>query len=166
MPDVIVVMGVSGSGKTTVGQALAETIQCAFYDGDDFHPPENIVRMSSGIPLTDADRQPWLRRLRDLIKEHTEHDTGIVVACSALKRQYRDILREAEAGLHFVYLYGTFDLIWGRMQARHEHYMQPTMLQSQFDDLEPPTPDEAMHIAIDQPLDAMLREIMRQITAE
>lgn len=155
----IVVMGVSGSGKTTVGQALAEALNSSFYDGDDFHPPENVAKMSSGVPLDDNDRRPWLERLRDLIIEHVERGAGIVVASSALKASYRDLLRAGNDGLRFVYLEGTFDVIWQRMQQRDDHYMKPDMLQSQFDALEPPSPDEAITVRVDQPLDDMLRLI-------
>lgn len=141
---VVVVMGVSGSGKTTVGRALAARLGCPFFDGDDFHPPENIEKMANGIPLTDADRAPWLARLQTLL--HANRAGGVVLACSALKRRYRDQLREGNAGLQFVYLAGDFETIWGRMRARKAHYMKAEMLQSQFAALEPPGPDEAIQV--------------------
>lgn len=157
MTRAIVVMGVSGSGKTTVGRALAAAIGAKFYDGDDFHPPENIARMSSGIPLDDTDRQPWLERLRDLIAEHVAQNEDIVVACSALKRSYRDLLREGNDGLRFVYLKGTFEDIWQRMQEREGHYMKAEMLQSQFDALEEPDETEAHVLSINQDISTMIR---------
>lgn len=160
MIHAIVVMGVSGCGKTTVGQALADALGATFYDGDDFHPPENIAKMSSGMPLNDSDRQPWLERLRDLISEHVAQGKGIVVACSALKASYRDVLREGNDSLRFVFLDGTFDMIWERMQAREGHYMKAEMLQSQFDALEPPGHGEAIRVDVDQSLDLMMGVIL------
>ncbi|HNB51173.1 MAG TPA: gluconokinase [Anaerolineales bacterium] len=141
---IIVVMGVSGSGKTTVGKMLAARLGCRFFDGDDFHPPENIEKMANGIPLTDADRIPWLARLQTLLHRHLAD--GVVLACSALKRQYRAQLRENNPGLQFVYLAGDFETIWARMQTRKNHYMKAEMLQSQFAALEPPGPDEAFQV--------------------
>jgi len=160
MTHAIVVMGVSGCGKTTVGRALAETLNCKFYDADDFHPPENITKMSSGIPLNDKDRQPWLENLRDLIAEHIKQGRGLVLACSALKKRYRNLLREGNTGLQFVYLQGDFELILQRMMAREGHYMQADMLQSQFDVLEPPSAQEAINIRIDQSLSDIVQHIM------
>ena len=158
--DVVVVMGVSGCGKTTVGQALADRLDCPFYDGDDFHPAENVAKMAAGQPLNDADRGPWLDRLHDLIRDHLQHGQAAVVACSALKRRYRDVLRAGNNGLEFIYLQGDFDLIWGRMQARSDHYMKASMLQSQFDALEPPGPAEALTVSITADVEAIVDRIM------
>ena len=164
MTYAIVVMGVSSCGKTTVGQTLAATMSCKFYDGDDFHPSENITKMIQGIPLNDQDRQPWLERLRDLIAEHIEHDRSIVLACSALKKRYRNLLSEGNTGLQFVYLNGNFDLIWQRMVAREGHYMKSDMLQSQFDALESPSSQEAITVHIDQPMSNIVQEIIGKLT--
>ncbi|MCB9419963.1 MAG: gluconokinase [Ardenticatenaceae bacterium] len=139
MSRVYVIMGVSGSGKTTVGRALAERLGVPFYDGDDFHPPENVAKMANGIPLNDTDRHPWLARLHDLIAEHEARGETAVLACSALKKKYRDQLREGNDNISIVYLEGSYDLIWERMAVRQAHYMKADMLQSQFDTLEPPS---------------------------
>ena len=154
--SVYVIMGVSGCGKTTVGMALADKLGCSFYDGDDFHPPENVAKMASGTPLNDDDRYPWLERLRDLIGEHLMGGKTAVIACSALKKKYRDQLRRGNDGLQIVYLEGSFTLIWERMAAREPHYMKADMLQSQFDALEPPSVDEAIIIDIDQQVASIL----------
>ncbi len=148
MAKAIIIMGVSGCGKTTVGQAVAARLGYAFYDGDDFHPPQNVTKMANGIPLDDTDRAPWLARLHDLLQEHIARGEGIVLACSALKRRYREQLRAGNEGVQFVYLRGEFEVIWARMRTRPQHYMKASMLQSQFDALEPPTHDEAIPINI------------------
>lgn len=148
MCQAIIIMGVSGCGKTTVGQALAARLGYAFYDGDDFHPPQNVTKMANGIPLDDTDRAPWLARLHDLLQEHIARGEGVVLACSALKRRYREQLQAGNEGVRFVYLRGEFEVIWARMRSRPQHYMKASMLQSQFDALEPPTPDEAIPIPI------------------
>lgn len=163
MPKVIIIMGVSGCGKTTVGQALARRLACPFYDGDDFHPPENVAKMARGVPLDDADRAPWLSRLNALLHERLERGEGVVLACSALKRRYREQLRAGNEGVLFVYLQGDFALIWERMQARPHHYMKAAMLQSQFDTLEPPGLDEAISISITIPLNDMVENILSAI---
>lgn len=160
MGQVIIIMGVSGSGKTTVGTALAQKLNIPFYDGDNFHPPENVAKMAQGLPLNDDDRHPWLLRLQGLIAEHLAKGESAVIACSALKRRYRDILREGGDRIHFVYLHGEFDLIWKRMTAREGHYMKPNMLQSQFDALEPPSEAEAMTISIENNLEHILEAAM------
>lgn len=145
---VFIIMGVSGCGKTTVGQLLAQRLDASFYDGDDFHPPENIAKMSSGQPLNDDDRVPWLDRLHASIRRFVMEEETAVFACSALKKTYRDRLRGNLDAIQFVYLEGNFDLIWQRMQARAGHYMKAGMLQSQFDTLETPSADEALAISI------------------
>lgn len=134
----IIVMGVSGSGKSTIGQALAEELGWAFQDGDDYHPPANIEKMASGKPLTDADRRPWLERLRTLIANHLERGEGLVLASSALKQAYRDILIRGNEGAAIVYLRGSFERISERLADREGHFMPPDLLQSQFDALEEP----------------------------
>jgi gluconokinase len=135
---VIVVMGVAGSGKTTVGQGLARRLGVEYAEADDFHPPANVAKMSAGTPLTDDDRWPWLRTIAEWISEHPE---GGVVTCSALKRKYRDVLA-AGGDVLFAHLDGSKELIGARMAARKGHFMPPALLDSQFADLEPLQPDE------------------------
>ena len=137
-----VVMGVSGSGKSLIGAALARALGIDFVEGDEYHPAENVGRMSSGVPLTDDDRVRWLRSLAMRIREAREADTGLVMSCSALKRSYRDVLR-AEAGeLRFVFLHGTRALLAERLAGRRGHFMPPSLLDSQFATLQEPSPDE------------------------
>ncbi|MFI0447185.1 gluconokinase [Actinomadura sp. 6N118] len=148
-PHVVVVMGVSGSGKTTVGTKVAELLGWEYADADAFHPPANIEKMSSGHPLNDADRMPWLQAIAEWIRGHLESGTPGVVSCSALKRSYRDLLTGGHPEVHIAYLDGDRDLIAGRMRERKGHFFQAEMLDSQFRDLEPPTPDEiAVHVPI------------------
>lgn len=137
----LVVMGVSGVGKTTVAKLLAERIGYEFAEGDDFHPPENVEKMSSGIPLDDEDRQPWLRALADWTRKKHAAGSSTVVTCSALRRRYRDVLREGATGTYFVHLVGSQSVLLDRMGKR-QHFMPPALLQSQFDALEPLEPDE------------------------
>lgn len=160
MAHLFVVMGVSGSGKTTVGRALAARLGCPFYDGDDFHPPANVAKMANGTPLNDADREPWLARLADLLKEHEAKGETAVLACSALKHQYRKQLHVSEK-VQFVYLAGSFDLIWQRMSQRVAHYMKADMLRSQFATLEPPAAQEAIQVAIDQDVAVIVDQILQ-----
>lgn len=160
MSQAIIIMGVSGCGKTTVGQALAAQLGYAFYDGDDFHPPENVAKMANGIPLDDTDRAPWLARLHDLLHAHIARGEGVVLACSALKRRYREQLRVGNEGVQFVYLQGDFEVIWERMRTRPQHYMKASMLQSQFDALEPPDSHEAIPIPITASLDTILATLL------
>jgi gluconokinase len=136
----LVVMGVSGSGKTTVGRAIAARVGWPFLDADDLHSPESIARMASGIPLTDADRWPWLDRIADWIARH-RGEPGIV-ACSALKRVYRDHLRAANPDLRFVYLKATQQEIADRLARRTGHFFPPALARAQFRDLQEPGPDE------------------------
>ncbi len=155
-----VIMGVSGCGKTTIGEALAAHLNCRFFDADDFHPPENIAKMERGTPLDDLDRAPWLARLAALIQEYLDNGETAVLACSALKRRYRDELRVNQQ-VQFIYLEGNFELVWQRMQARQNHYMKAEMLHSQYDALEPPAEDEAIAVPIDQTVDDILAYILR-----
>jgi gluconokinase len=156
-------MGVSGCGKTTVGKALAQELDCPFYDGDDYHPPDNIAKMAKGLPLNDDDRYPWLAVLHNLIKGHLEKGEPAVLACSALKKKYRDQLRAGNEDVLFIFLHGDFDTIWQRMLSRSGHYMKEDMLQSQFEALETPYEDEAIIVSIDQSVDDILVQISRTI---
>lgn len=133
---VVVIMGVSGAGKTTVGRALAVRTGWTFADADDVHPPENVAKMARGEPLTDADREPWLRALAALIGAHLSRGEPLVLACSALKARYRDLLRRPE--VRFVLLEGTPETIRARLAARAGHYMKAGLLESQFEALEKP----------------------------
>ena len=144
-----VIMGVSGCGKTTVGKALAEELGWDFYDADDFHPPENVTKMAAGTPLNDNDRYPWLLSLHDLIAEKIVQGKPGILACSALKESYREILLKDNENVKIIFLKGSFELIFARMQARSEHYMKPDMLQSQFDTLEEPADALALSITLD-----------------
>ncbi len=130
-------MGVSGAGKTTVGRLLAKELDWKFYDADDFHSAANKDKMSRGIALTDADRADWLASLRGLLNQNIEASQSVVLACSALKQEYRDILRVNEE-VRFVYLHGSYQQIEARMKERNAHYMKPEMLASQFAILEEP----------------------------
>ena len=142
--NIYVVMGVAGSGKSRIGAALAEALGLEFVEGDHYHSAENVARMSAGIPLTDADRQGWLQALAARIREAVNAGTGLVLTCSALKRSYRDLLR-IESGaprLQFIFLRGAQALIAERIAGRRGHYMPPLLLDSQFEALEEPAPDE------------------------
>jgi carbohydrate kinase (thermoresistant glucokinase family) len=141
-PVIVVVMGVSGSGKSTVAALLAAALGCQFQEGDDLHPPENVEKMRGGTPLTDADRIPWLHKIAEEIDGWRARSQCGVLTCSALKRSYRDIIIGDRGDVILVYLKGSYDLIHRRMAARHEHYMPIALLDSQFATLEEPTPDE------------------------
>ena len=137
-----VVMGVSGSGKSLIGAAFARALGVGFVEGDDYHTAANVARMASGIPLTDDDRAQWLRSLAARIRNAKDSGTGLVVSCSALKRSYRDVLRGAAGELQFVFLQGSRGLLAERLTSRREHYMPPSLLESQLATLEEPLPDE------------------------
>lgn len=158
----IIVMGVSGCGKSTVGAQLAAQLDCPFYDADDFHPAENVAKMSNGIPLNDDDRAPWLAGLAELAADHVQRGETAVLACSALKKRYRDQLRVGKQ-VRFVYLEGSFDLIWERMQQRQNHYMKAEMLQSQFRALEPPTAAEALIVSIEPDVEEIVAQVMSDL---
>jgi carbohydrate kinase (thermoresistant glucokinase family) len=139
---ILVVMGVSGSGKTTVAAMLAGALGVEFLEGDDFHPRANVEKMKGGTPLTDADRLPWLRAIAKQIDAWRTQGKAGVVTCSALKRAYRDVLIGERREVRLVYLRGSHELIHARMAARHEHFMPLGLLDSQFATLEEPGPDE------------------------
>jgi len=138
----VVVMGVAGCGKTTVGRLLARQLQAEFLEGDDLHPPRNVERMAAGIPLTDSDRRDWLQALTEQLADARAARYPLVVSCSALKRSYRDVLRRASPALVFVHVHGTPALLGARLHARTDHFMPPSMLESQLATLEPPGADE------------------------
>ena len=146
-PVVVVMMGVSGSGKSTVAALLAAALGCQFQEGDDLHPRANVEKMRSGTPLTDADRMPWLRKIAEEIDGWRGRGECGVVTCSALKRSYRDIIIGDRHDVALVYMKGSRELIHQRMVARHEHFMPVALLDSQFATLEEPTPDEHPIIA-------------------
>ena len=147
---VVVVMGVTGSGKTTIGRMLAQHMSALFAEGDDYHPPANVEKMRRGQPLTDDDRRPWLAAIAADIRRWLAEGRPAVVACSALKRAYRDVLRGPGGDIRFVHLIGSPQLIHARMAARRNHYMPVSLLQSQLDTLEPPVEGEgALAVGID-----------------
>lgn len=160
MPAFIVVMGVSGCGKSTIAPQLAEGLHWRFADADSFHPQSNIDKMRTGTPLTDADRGPWLRAIADWMEQMRRSGGCAVIACSALKRGYRDILTDGRRDILFVYLEGEFDLIEQRLAARLGHFMPTTMLASQFAALEVPQADEP---AMTVPIVAQPNEIVSSI---
>ena len=157
----IIVMGVSGSGKTSVGKTLAEHLGWDFYDADDFHPPENVAKMADGIPLDDSDRAPWLAALHDLILSSLKEGRPGVLACSALKERYRQQLMDGNEGVQLIYLKGSYDLIWSRMKKRTDHYMKPHMLKSQFEALEEPV--TALTTDVSMSVDKIVQEILTRI---
>lgn len=144
---VVLVMGVSGSGKTTIGKNLATRMKCEFADADDYHPQANVEKMRSGIPLDDADRLPWLDALGQLIIAHLADGRDLVLACSALKDSYRKRLMTDDARVKLVYLKGDYKLIASRLAARENHYMNPRLLESQFATLEEPADAITINIA-------------------
>ena len=158
------VMGVSGSGKTSVGKSLAERLGWRFYDADDFHPPENVAKMAKGIPLDDADRAPWLAALHDLISSSLRENRPGVLACSALKERYRQQLMQGTEGVRIIHLKGSFDLIWSRMQERTDHFMKPQMLKSQFNTLEEPA--DALSMDVSMSVDEIVQEVMKHMEQE
>ena len=158
---VIVVMGVSGSGKTTIGRRLAEELGWPFYDGDDFHPPANIEKMANGSALTDADRAGWLAALGQLIRKLDRQERSGVIACSALKHVYRETLQGNTTDIQFIYLKGSYDLILKRLQARQGHYMKPDLLKSQFETME--EPQQALVVDAAQPPEMILQQIRQAL---
>ena len=159
----LIVMGVSGSGKSTIAAALAERLQWTFRDGDSFHPASNVAKMSAGQPLTDEDRWPWLQAIADEIARTIQDGGRLIVACSALKRVYRSKLTGERDDVTFVYLDGSRELILSRLGARKDHFMPTTLLDSQFVTLEPPAPDEN---AITVPIDGDVGSIVSDITGK
>ncbi|WP_456734154.1 gluconokinase [Bradyrhizobium sp. USDA 3364] len=157
-------MGVSGSGKSTIADRLAIRIGWRFEDGDSFHPPSNVAKMHSGQPLTDEDRRPWLRAIAAEIDRTCGLRERAVIACSALKRAYRDILVHGRDDIRIIFLDGTQELIAARLAARKGHFMPPGLLASQFKTLERPTPEERpIRVAIDRPVETIVEDIVSQL---
>ena len=154
---IIILMGVTGCGKTTIGKQLAQELKWPFYDGDDFHPMANVEKMRAGIPLTDEDRDPWLAALQDLILEKLRANQPAILACSALKQKYRDRLHVDREKIRIVYLQGDYATIAERLAARTNHYMNPNLLASQFAALE--EPNDALVVNIAQTPEAILAGI-------
>lgn len=154
-------MGVSGAGKSTIGQSLAKDLGWPFYEGDDFHPRTNIEKMANGIALSDEDRAIWLTKLVQLIHELKQNAQSAVITCSALKQAYREKLAGDLADVRFVYLRGSYDLILVRLKKRQGHYMRAGMLQSQFDILE--APEQTLTIEITQEPEVILRQIKQAL---
>lgn len=154
-------MGVSGSGKTTIGKKLSQKVGWEYIEGDEHHPAVNIHKMSNGIPLDDNDRFPWLMKLHDIISEYISREDSLVLSCSALKEKYRRILTKENSAAVFVYLRGSYDVIHSRMQTRRGHYMKQDMLKSQFDALEEPA--DAICIDIDRDVDSIVQDIIDRL---
>lgn len=164
VPPHLVVIGVSGSGKTTVAKKLAEVMDLTFADADEFHAAANVAKMSAGEPLTDADRWPWLYAVRDWLSARTRSGERAVVACSALRRAYRDILREADGRLLFVQLHGDEATLLHRLKRRSGHFMPATLLQSQMAEFEPlGDGEDGIAVSIDEPLDEQVGDIASRV---
>jgi gluconokinase len=160
---IVVLMGVCGCGKTTVGRALAAALGWSFHDADDFHPPDNVAKMAAGEALTDEDRWPWLARLADEMRRIEHAEGNVVLACSALRQAYRD--RLADAGdVRFVHLAGDYDTIATRLAARSHRYMPASLLDSQFATLEPPR--DALVVDVRQPVDVQVAQIRAALVAD
>ena len=163
---IIILMGVSGAGKTFIGERLAAGLGWSFYEGDDYHPQRNIDKMSKGRALTDADRAPWLHALHDLIGELRAQDEGAILSCSALKRAYRDRLVRGYDDVRIVYLRGSYDLIRQRLEDRQGHFMKAELLASQFQALEEPEPSEnVLTVDISQNPKTIVEAIQRELSA-
>jgi gluconokinase len=166
-PSALIVMGVSGSGKSTIAAGLAERLGWTFEDGDRFHPKSNIAKMSAGHPLTDEDRWPWLQAIADEIDRVCKAGGRIVIACSALKRAYRDILVHGRDDVRIVFLNGNQALIADRLARRKGHFMPPGLLDSQFKTLEPPQADERpITVSIDASVEIIIDNIVVQVATQ
>jgi carbohydrate kinase (thermoresistant glucokinase family) len=164
-PCALVVMGVSGSGKSTVSKALSDRLGWRYEDGDSFHPPANVAKMSAGHALNDEDRWPWLQAIADEIERCRQAGEHIIIACSALKHAYREILVHGHDDIRMVYLKGTVELIADRLGHRHGHFMPPGLLASQFATLEPPAAEEhPVTVSIDAPVEVLVDRILQQLS--
>ncbi len=157
----LVMMGVSGSGKTTLGKLLAERLGWTFVEGDDFHPPANTAKMQAGIPLTDEDRAPWLAALRERIDQARTRGESLVLTCSALKHAYQEYLRRDIDMIEYVYLEGSEALFRDRLANRKGHFMNPNLLHSQFEALEPP--EDAIRVDVGPPPEVVVDEIIAKL---
>ncbi|MEX3895606.1 gluconokinase [Paraburkholderia sp. BR10954] len=162
---ILIAMGVSGAGKSLIGEMLAERLHCTFTDGDAFHSAANKEKMHHGIPLTDEDRWPWLKTIRAAIEEKQKAGETAVFTCSSLKRSYRDILRAGDKDVCFVYLKGSREVLSERLGHRTGHFFDPSLLQSQLDTLEEPGDDEAITVSIDLTPEQIVDEALRQLEA-
>ena len=160
---IVILMGVSGVGKTTIGQILSGKLGWPLFDADEFHSAANIEKMRNGIPLEDADRWPWLDRMNAMLKDREGRGESVLLACSALKQAYRDRLSKGTAELRWIYLKGRVDLIQARLEARKGHYMKAGLLESQFAALEEPS--DALNVDIDDTPDAIADSILRRLQA-
>jgi len=164
VPCALIVMGVSGSGKSTVAKALGEKLGWRFEDGDSFHPKSNVEKMAAGHPLTDEDRWPWLNAIADEIGRVCEAGGHVIIACSALKHSYRDVLLRGRSDVRFVFLKGTQALIADRLGRRKGHFMPPELLTSQFRTLEAPEASEhVITVSIDDPVETIVENIVQQL---
>ena len=163
-PCALIVMGVSGSGKSTIAEGLAKRLNWTFEDGDRFHPASNVAKMSAGHPLTDEDRWPWLQAIADEIDRVCQASGHVVIACSALKRAYRSLLVHGRRDVRIVFLNGTQALIANRLAQRKGHFMPPGLLDSQFKTLEPPAAHEnPITVSIDASVETVVEDIVRQL---
>jgi gluconokinase len=164
LPAVLVLMGVSGCGKTTVAQILSAHLGWPYEEGDALHPAANVAKMAAGHPLDDADRAPWLAKVADWVDERLDAGESGVITCSSLKRSYRALIGRRGAGVEFVYLHGSRELIAARLADRHGHYMPASLLDSQFATLEEPGPDEpALRVEIGEPPEAIAHDIIQAL---
>jgi gluconokinase len=160
---ILIAMGVSGAGKTRIGELLAERLHCTFTDGDAFHSAANKEKMHKGIPLTDEDRWPWLKTIRAAIEEKQHANEMAVFTCSSLKRSYRDVLRAGDKDVCFVYLKGSREVLVERLKSRTGHFFDPSLLQSQLDTLEEPQDDEAISVSIDLTPEQIVDNVLEQL---
>ncbi|BAX59752.1 MULTISPECIES: gluconokinase [Burkholderia cepacia complex] len=160
---ILIAMGVSGAGKSRIGEMLAERLSCSYTDGDAFHSAANKEKMHNGIPLTDDDRWPWLRSIREAIEEKQRAGETAVFTCSSLKRSYRDVLRGTDTDVRFVYLQGSFEVLHERLKTRTGHFFDPSLLKSQLDTLEEPGPDEAIVVSIELTPEQIVDQVMLKI---
>lgn len=165
-PELVLVMGVSGSGKSFIGERVAEALKADFIDADDHHSPTSIAKMSRGEPLNDGDREGWLATLADFYRDYRRRERPLVIGCSALKRRYRDKLRQGAPDLKILYLHGSRELLLDRLRGRKGHFFQGDhMLDSQLSDLEPPGDDEAIRMDVALPPEEIVTEFLRRIGA-
>ena len=161
LPHIVIVIGVTGSGKSTVGRALAARLDWRFHDADDLHSPENVERMRQNQPLNDAQRMPWLQRVRAVVDEAVRDGSGEVIACSALKARYRDIISGGLPAVRYVHLTGDPALLRSRLERRPDHFAGPGLLDTQLEALEPPA--DALTLDVQMPVDALVDAIVRDI---